>query len=257
MKNQFWKRHGSTLLTCLGGIGLVATAVTAVKATPKVLSLLEEAKEEKGEELSKWETVKTAAPSYIPAVTIGVTSLVCIFGANVLNKRQQASIASAYALIDNSYKKYRNKLVELYGEGTHKNVVDAIAIEKAKDTYIHAGNIFTDCTQFLEEDRSEPVLFYDEFGKRYFESSIEQVITAEYHLNRNYTQRGYSVLNEFYDFLGLEPIDGGDDLGWAIDDEGTYWIDFNHHKVVMDDGLEVYIIEMLYEPDLGWKNLYY
>ena len=257
MKNQLLKRHGSTLLTCLGGIGLIATAVTAVKATPKVLNLLEEAKEEKGEDLTKWETVKTAAPSYIPSVLIGASSLVCIFGANVLDKRQQASLASAYALIDNSYKKYKNKMVELYGEETHKNVVDAIAIEKAKDTYIHAGNVFTDCTQFLEEDRSEPVLFYDEFGKRYFESSIEQVITAEYHLNRNYTKRGYSVLNEFYDFLGLEPIDGGDDLGWAIDDEGTHWIDFNHHKVVMDDGLEVYIIEMFYEPDLAWKNLYY
>lgn len=37
-------------------------------------------------------------------------------------------------------------------------------------------------------------------------------------------------------------------LGWAPKDEGEYWIDFNHRKTVMDDGLEVYIIEMPFEP---------
>lgn len=90
-------RHTSTVLTCLGGIGVVATSIMAIKATPKALELIEEAKKEKGEELSKWETVKVAAPKYIPAMMTGVATIACIFGANVLNKRQQASLISAYA----------------------------------------------------------------------------------------------------------------------------------------------------------------
>lgn len=57
----FDKRNASTVLTILGGIGVVATSILAVKATPKALTLIDEAKTEKGGELSKWEVAKVAA----------------------------------------------------------------------------------------------------------------------------------------------------------------------------------------------------
>ena len=63
---QFIKRNASTILTCIGATGVVATAVMVAKEAPKALSLLEDAKEEKGEELTKWEKVKIAGPVYIP-----------------------------------------------------------------------------------------------------------------------------------------------------------------------------------------------
>lgn len=251
---SFFKRNASTILTSIGGIGVVATSIMTAKVTPKALILLEEAKEEKGEELTKLEVVRVAGPSYIPAIILGVSTIACIFGANALNKRQQAALMSAYALLDNSYKEYKNKLVELYGEETHQNIVDSIAIEKAQDTYVHAGYFNTDCELALDEHCSEPVLFYDEYSNRYFEATIEQVITAEYHLNRNYVLRGSSVLNELYDFLGLEPTEYGEVLGWAPSDEGMYWIEFNHRKVVLDDGLECFIIEMPFEPSLDYDE---
>ena len=37
MRTNFWHRNASTVLTCLGGVGLVATTVLAVKTTPKAL----------------------------------------------------------------------------------------------------------------------------------------------------------------------------------------------------------------------------
>lgn len=253
----FMKRNASTILTCLGGIGVVATTVMAVKATPKALQLIEEAEKEKGEKLTILETVKTTAPTYIPTVLFGVGTVSCIFGANILNKRQQASLMSAYALLDESYKKYRRKVVELYGKETHEEIVNAIAVEEANEVYMHASNLGVDCTQFLEEDFSDPVLFYDEYSHRYFEAPIEQVILSEYHLNRNYTMRGFALLNEFYEFLGLEQTDYGGEVGWAIEYNDSFWIDFNHRKVTMDDGLECYIIEMMFEPTTNWKEYYY
>jgi len=128
---RFIKRDASTILTCVGGAGVVATSVMAVKATPKALMLLEAAKQEKGEELTTLETFKVAGPVYIPSVVMGVTTLACIFGANMLNKRQQASLMSAYALLDNSYKDYKKKVTELYGE----QVDTKIKTEVAKDKY--------------------------------------------------------------------------------------------------------------------------
>ena len=83
--SAFFKRNASTILTCVGGVGVIATAVLAVKATPKAYERIEKAKKEKGEELTKFETVKAAAHSYIPTVAVGVGTLVCIFGANALN----------------------------------------------------------------------------------------------------------------------------------------------------------------------------
>lgn len=252
----FLKRNASTILTCIGGIGVVGTAILAVNATPKALRVLEEAKEEKGEELTVMEKVVVAGPKFVPAIVVGAATVTCIFGANVLNKRKQAALISAYALIDKSYSEYKDKLKELYGEETHQNIVDSIAIEKAKDTHINAATLGTMCDTSLEDDYSEPVLFYDEYSNRYFEASIEQVILAEYHVNRNLVLRGYTPLNELYDFLGLEPTEYGSTVGWSVEDE-LYWIDFNHRKVLLDDTLECYIIETPWGPSVEALEYYY
>ena len=252
----FTKRHGATVLTCIGSVGVVATTVSAVKATPKAIRLLEEAKKEKGEELTKVEKIKMAGPKYIPTVLLGVGTLVCIFGANVMNKKQQAAMVSAYTLLDSSYKEYKQKLKELYGEEAHENIVNAIAIEEAREVGITAECLCSNSCLTDDEACGDPVLFYDEWSNRYFESTIEQVIVAEYHINRNFVLRGFVILNEFYEFLGLDPTDYGSELGWTVEDE-FYWVDFNHRRVTLDDGLECYIIEAFWDPSMEWKEYYY
>ena len=251
---MFLKRNASTILTCIGGAGVIFTTVTAVKATPKAMTLIEESKHEKGRELTTYEVIKTAGRTYIPTILVGIGTLSCIFGASVLSKRQQASLMAAYTLIDTSFKEYKNKVKELYGEETHQEIVNSIMVEKAEDMYFHSAYFATSCDLPLEEDRSEPRLFYDEYSNRYFETTIEQVLSAEYHLNRNYVLRGYAYLNELYEFLGLSATEYGSVLGWAPLDEGMYWIEFNHRKVVMDDGLECYILELPFEPRIDFDE---
>lgn len=240
----FCKRNAPTILTCLGGAGVVATSVLAVKATPKALAVLEEAKEEKGEDLTKLEVVRVAAPAYIPAALTGVATLVCIFGANVLNKHQQAMLASAYALLDNSYKEYKAKVKELHGEEGHGEVVQAIAVDK-----------YTEDKFEVDDDMQ---LFFDEFSGRYFESTMERVRNAEYHLNRELFMKSYATLNEWYDYLGMYPHELGDMYGWTPDGnrEKSWqeWIDFNHMKTVIDDDLECYIISFYQEPYLNFED---
>ena len=254
----FIKRHGSTILTVVGGVGTIVTAVTAVKATPKALKQLEKAKEEKGDELTRYEMVKTAAPTYVPTIIMGVGTLVCIFGASTLSKRQQAALVSAFTLVDGSFKEYKKKLKELYGEEAHEKIVDAIAIEKAEDMYVRNAYMCGTCDLTSDESCSDTVVFYDEHSGRFFESTIEQVINAEYHLNRNYILRGYSYLNEFYEFLGIEETEYGSVLGWTPTDEGEYWIEFNHVKSIGKDGMEFYRIEMPFEPSYDFlENSYY
>ena len=240
----FLSRNGSTILTCMGGVGLVATAVLTAKATPKAMTRVENAREEKGEELTKVQTVIAAAPAYIPPILTGAATLVCMFGANALNKRQQASLVSAYALLDNSYKEYKKKVTELYGEDVNSKVKEEIAKDKYEESELKPSDGMK--------------LFYDEFSGRIFESTIENVQEAEYNINRDLSMYGFATLNEFYEYLGLVPIDSGDDFGWSTDANTDYygqeWIDFGHLKTTMGDDLECIQIVMFSEPTLDWND---
>lgn len=247
--NMFLKKNSATILTVAAAAGVITTSILSAKAAIKASRVLAHKEEEKGEKLTLEETISAVWTIYIPPVVAGVSTIACVFGANILNQRQQASLASAYALIDSSYKEYKAKLKELYGEEAHNNIVDAIAAEKCDEVHISAGGLTSAYTQEIESD-AEPRLFYDEYSGRYFETTIEKVLLAEYHLNRNYILRGFARLNEFYEFLGLEPTDYGETVGWDICGE-IYWIDFNHRKAFIgddNDGFECYIIEMPYCP---------
>ena len=245
---QCINKNSTTILACIGAIGVIATTVTAVKATPKAMELLNKAESEKGEELTKMEVIATAGPAYIPSLVIGASTIACIFGINVLNKRQQASLVSAYALADSTYKEYRGKVKELLGEETDNRIRDAIAKDKRDE----------EVTGYVPGLGSLPLsgeklLFYDEYRKSYFEATMQEVLNAEYHLNRNFTMRGNASLNEFYSFLGLEPTDFGEVLGWdswkLMEEYDATWIDFDHRlTTVSDDGLECYFIEMVFPP---------
>lgn len=255
MNRQFWHRNASTVLTVLGGVGVVVTSVMAVKATPKALKKIETAEQEKGEQLSKWEKVKIAGPSYVPAVMIGAATVTCVIGANLITNRKQANIASAYALVNESYKQYQNKIREIYGEEAHQEIMELIASEKSENMAVQAPGYVDNNRLYVDEKCGETRLFYDEYGDRFFETTLEQVISAEYHLNRNYTLRGYTVLNELYDFLGLEPTDYGSEVGWVANDDGKYWIEF-HHQEINIKGVDCILISMPFAPSLEWQEEY-
>lgn len=233
---MFVKKNGSTILTCVGSAGVVATSIMAIKATPKAMMLLDDARKEKGDNLTKFEKVMVAGPAYIPAVVVGVSTIACIFGANALNKRQQAALMSAYALLDSTYKEYQSKVVDLYSEEADSRIKKEIA----KDKYLGDNKL-------VDND----ALFYDEFSGRYFESTNAKVLKAEYETNKKISDHGGACLNDFYHALGLEPTRYGDRLGWSVNDLS---LDFRHEKFILDDGLEGCIITFAQEPILGFED---
>lgn len=168
MKNTFLKRNSSTILTTIGAIGVVATAVIAVKDTPKALRILDEAEHEKGEELTVKEKIVTAGPVYIPAIAVGISTIACIFGANTLNKRNQAALMSAYALLDQSYKDYKRKVSDIYGEDADKKIIEEVAKEELEPQ---------DNTD--DTDDSNVVTIFDGTTMRSFESVLDRITTDD------------------------------------------------------------------------------
>lgn len=240
------KRGAPTILTALSVAGVIATGVLSARAANKTRNDQEDTKNQ-----STFDNFKTGWKNYIPAIAVGGVTIVCSIGSDVLNKHQRIALLSAYTIANRSYTEYVNKTKELYGEETHRNIMKSIAAEKAEEVYISAAD-FAGVTSLSFDDRivEEPRLFYDSFSKRYFECTISQVLEAEYHINRNHTLGKEMCVNDFYAFLGIDTIEGGNDLYWFLDDE-IYWIDFNHYKETLDDGLEVYVIEFIFFPRLA------
>lgn len=227
--DYFLKKHSSTILTCIGASGVVLTAVLAVKETTKALSLIENAKEEKGEELTKMEVVQVAWKPYIPAIITGFSTIACIFGANLLNTRSQASLMSAYAVLDNAFKEYKNKVNELY-EDTDINIKQNIIDSKFDDD--------------IELEDGE-VLFFDYQSMQFFSSTMEKVMNAENKFLESLHARGYACINEYYDYLGIPRVDYGYQLGWFdLENNNPYnceELEFNYEKVMLK-GRECFII---------------
>lgn len=238
MKGAF-KRYAPIILSCIGSVGVIATVVTAVQATPKAVKLLEDAKSEKGEELTCGEIVQAAAPVYIPSVLLGIGTMSCIFGASAISQKHQAALVGAYALLDRAYKDYSGKAKELLGKATDVEIKKSIAKDKAEETDICATN-------------GEKQLFYEQHLNNYFESTIEEVLAAEFQFNQRLLSDGYASLNDLFEYLGVEPIKGGDAIGWSTkagaERYGYSCVDFEHEIVEIAEGMECCIIDLPYLP---------
>lgn len=254
------KKNASTILTWLGAGGAIVTVVLAVKATPKAMDKIQiaaidkekkilngdlEGEDEKNNnnckmsELTMIETVQVCWKEYVPTAAIGIGSLACIFGANVLSCRQQASLASAYTALASSFEAYRDKVEMLCGPSA--NIVVEKALEQEK--------------RDLENDRppwDEIQTFYLEGYPQFFERTMEQVLKAEYELNRYFILKGQATFNEFLAIMDLSPVDGGDAIGWDayIGDVyyGYKWVDFEHRYYPTDDRMWVCAIDMPFDP---------
>lgn len=253
MKNPIpmLKRASPTILSCIGTIGVIATAVTAVRATPKAMKLCEDLlveyrrSNDYEEDPTALDYVKVGWKPYIPSIAIGLGTIVCIFGANGLNKQQQASLASAYIFLERSYKEYKDKVKSLLGEQAENQVEESIVQDKFATTAI-------------EKTRDDTCIFYEEHYGKFFERTMLEVREAEYQLNRKLAQDGEVSLNEFFELLGLPQTNEGEVLGWTqekgYDCYSYSWIDFEHTLTALEGGLECYIIEMPLHP-IPYYNL--
>lgn len=243
---RYLKRQSPLILTCIGAVGTIATAVTAVRATPKAMNLCYEVWDasEEGRDPTTIDYVRVAWKEYIPSILIGAGTIAAIFGANTMNRRQQAAITSAYIFLERSYKSYRDKIIEIYGKEADREAKAAVA----KDTY-----------EPVEPPAdSEVLLFYEEHYGQYFQRRMTEVQDAEYRLNRKFATDGEASLNDFFEFLGLDEREIGDSLGWTqesiCDFYNPAWIDFEHQLVTMDDGMECYIIHILVTPTYQYDD---
>lgn len=239
-------KHSPEILTGIGIAGMITTTVLAVKATPKALKLMDDARYDKEEDLTVPEKVKVTWKCYIPATLLGLASVGCLIGANSVNLRRKAALATAYKLSETALAEYKEKVIETVGEEKAKNIRSAIAKDKMEKNPVTKSEV-------IITDKGES-LFCDSISGRYFKSDMNTIEKAVNTINRRLLNEMSVSLTEFYSEIGLSPTSLSEELGWNMND-GQIEIDFSSQ--ITDDGRPCIYIEYEIAPRYDYHKFVY
>lgn len=219
--SRFTKQNSPTILSGIAVGGVIATVILAVRATPKAVEAIAQARDDKALEevrrheldndtvLSVPEIVKCSWKFYLPAALSGAATVACIVGANTLGARRYAALAGAYTLVDTTFREYKDKVVEQIGAVKAQKVTDAIQQAQLEENPPVASQVII--------TGGGEVLCRDSLTGRYFQSDIERIRKAQNDLNASVIRDMYASQNDFYSLLGLDHVAVGDELGWNLE----------------------------------------
>lgn len=239
-------RKSPIILTGFGIAGMYASVCSAVKATPKALAILDihRQREDQGleERLTNLEVVKLTWKCYIPTAIMLGLSTACLIGANTVNGKQKAVLATAYALSETALREYKDKVIEIVPEKVEK-IKEAVAQEKINKQ--------------PKKDREVVIttkgdhLCFEPLSSRYLKTSVEELERCVNDLNMRMRSENSVSVNDWFDAIGLKEIDGslGDEAGWNMDDG---YIDISLTSAIADDGTPCLVITYNNPPKYGY-----
>lgn len=259
------KKHSPEILIVAGIAGVVTSAVMACKATMKVNEVLAETKEninkvhdvmaDQGiseKEYSKEDSARDLAiiygkagvklaKLYGPAIALGGLSLTAIVCSNNILRKRNVALAAAYTAIDTSYKQYRSRVIEKFGENVDREMkygIKAVQIEeKTVDENGKKKTVKNTVEVVNPYDYSDYARFFD-VGNPNWEKDSEYNLMflkrQQAYANDKLKANGYLFLNEVYDMLGIPKSKAGQVVGWIYDPEngsGDNYVDFGIYNV--------------------------
>lgn len=253
------QKHSPEILAGVGVVGTVTSAVMACKATMKLNDILEESKEtrdkikevesnpkyedkytpedaKKDLTINYMQTGMKIAKLYAPAVILGSASLGCLLTSNGILRKRNAALSAAYMTVDKSFKEYRNRVTERFGEEVEKEIRYNIKAEEIETTVVNEDGSETTVKETVKV--ADPNL-YSDYAKFFDEANPNWKPDPEYNLmflksqqqyaNDLLKARGRLFLNEVYDMLGIDRTKAGQVVGWVYNEKnpsGDNFVDF-------------------------------
>lgn len=201
--------NAPAILTGVGVVGTAATAYLTHKSTIKALKVcidegFDREKMNKPE-LNTSEIVKLTWTYYIPPVAVGAGTIASIIFAHKINARRAAALAAAYALTQDKFSDYREKISEKLGVKKEKAIKDELAQEQVNK------NPPNNQIMLVSEGK---VLCMDQASGRYFHSTVETIKRAVNEVNFEIMNGGWATLSDFYERVGLKPTSISEVMGW-------------------------------------------
>lgn len=253
------KKHSPEILIVTGVVGVVTSAVMACKATTKVNEILENAKEDIdavhtymetedfGESYTEEEgkaaltkvylrTGVDLVKLYAPSVILGTLSLTAILSSNNILRKRNIALAAAYAGVEKSFKEYRGRVIERFGEELDKELRYNIKQQEVEEKVVNEdGSESTVKKTVAVVDPStidDTSVIYYEGCKGYTKSAEANriyLMQQQAYANEKLKRKGYLYLNDVYSMLGFNKKICGQVLGWVYDEEnpvGDNFVDF-------------------------------
>ena len=253
------EKHSPEILMGVGVVGVVTGTVMACRATLKLNDILEEAQETRDkikevasnpnyedkyteEDAKKDLTINyvqtgvKVAKLYAPAVAVGVAGVGCVLASHDIMKKRNVALSAAYLTVDKSFKEYKQRVVDRFGEEVEKEIRYGIKAEEIVETVVDEEGNETTVTETVKT--MNPTL-YSDYARFFDEASPCWQNDPEYNLmflkaqqqyaNDLLKARGRLFLNEVYEMLGIDKSKAGQIVGWVYDPinpVGDNFVDF-------------------------------
>jgi len=253
------RKNSPTILFGAGVVSMVGSTVLACRATLKLSDVLDEVEDNMGKaqlakqkveagEVSEGTTysdremkqdqviiyvrgIAKVVKLYAPALVVGGIGVVCLTRSHQILQDRNAALTAAYVVVDTAFKKYRERVVERYGEDVDRELrfdseeVDIIDDETGKviSTIVAApGEPSGYARWFDEENNNWSAPPFDEHNWLYLR-------TQQNWANDMLRARGHLFLNEAYGMCGLPHTSAGSIVGWVYErdnERGDNYVDF-------------------------------
>lgn len=248
------KKHSPEILVVAGIAGMVVSAVLACKATTKVAEILDETKgtldtihegmetgaingQEYTTEDGKKDTVVVYAQTgmklaklYGPAIILGTLSITSILTSNNILRKRNVALGAAYAAIDKSFKEYRGRVIERFGEQVDTELKYGIKAKKFEEIEVdpETGKEKKVKKTVMVADpnlQSDYAVYFDSKSRNY-ETNPDYnrmfLKAQQAFANDKLQTRGHLFLNEVLDDLDLPRTPAGQIVGWTKDGPDGY-----------------------------------
>ena len=265
-----FKKHSPEILVVAGVVGVVGSTVMACKATTKVNDILDDTKDqldkihEAGERLENGEALRlkdgeeytveqnkkdltivyaqTAlkfAKLYAPSVIIGGLSITAILTGHNITRKRNIALAAAYTAVDKSFKEYRGRVVERFGEALDKELKYGIKSKEVDEVVTNEDGTESVVKKTVDVVDATNPMNVSEYARFFDDGCAGWTKDPEYNLmflrdqqryaNDLLKSKGHLFLNEVYDLLGIPRTKAGQIVGWIYDEKhpnGDNFVDF-------------------------------
>lgn len=263
------QKKSPEILVGVGIVGAVASAVLACKATTKAGAIVEESKNsladirkakengvtKAGESYSEEDHKKDLALAYVqtgvkfaklyaPAVMLGAASIASILASHNIMKKRNVALAAAYAAVDKSFKDYRDRVIERFGEQVEKElrynikaqeIEETVTDDKGKEKKVKQNVNVADENWDGSDYGPYAKVFDDAHSdwKQDPEMNLFYLRARQAQANDMLKSQGHLFLNEVYDIMHINSVFSilgqmgvGPKKGFAISGADEKWSDF-------------------------------
>jgi hypothetical protein len=221
------KAHSPIIYTALAGVGTLATAYLASRASFKAARIIDAAEAEgyNQDPMTRFlERTKLVWKCYVPTGISAISTIAFGIASNRIGAQKTIAAQSALALSNQAYIDYRNRVIDELGDHKDQAIRAGIAQEQVAKHPSPSQDILV--------TGPGNVLCHEEYTGRYFACDMETLRKSVNDINSKLLMHDYVTLTDWYYLIGLSPTSHSSQLGWRTPKQMA----LNYSAVFADDG---------------------